>query len=156
MQSNAKKAAYENLVSRIFTIVWCGWRELNPHARKHCRLKTACLPFHHNRIWNTLLLYYRTHALSILFHPAYATGLRWRYFPQFEPNRPRFFLFHRFHQKDPYSLPALRPQGANADLENSPHLCRDNRKRGVMGAVLAAKNQRYFPELVLVYVAQRD
>ena len=74
----------------------------------------------------------------------------------FEPNRPRFFLFHRFRQKGPYSLPALRHQGANADLENAPHLYRDNRKRGVMVAVLAARNRRYFPELVLVYAAQRD
>ena len=34
--------------------VRCGRRDLNPHARRHCVLSAACLPFHHFREINSL------------------------------------------------------------------------------------------------------
>ena len=37
-------------ISLLTHLGMCSWRESNPHALRHCRLKTACLPLHHRSI----------------------------------------------------------------------------------------------------------
>ena len=49
-----------NIIEIAF--LWCGWRESNPHTRRNCRLKTARLPFRHNRMKYVLIV------LLLMFH----------------------------------------------------------------------------------------